>query len=238
MKLLNSIAMVLAQMPGQNITPQAPSGFGDKINQGLNFAFYIGIAMAIVGVMVAGITMAVSRREGSSEEATAMAMRIGFGVMLAHPSEPHDASTSAKASQTANQATPENTEPRDTKKTSPTSSTPKSTKTRSEKSTKSATSQPGKGIVDNYTGEAIVPPSSPWTPPGGVTHEVMQWLGWVMYVGLALSMLSIMMMGVMMMIDRNRGEPMSSSDAQITAMRIAIGLFFITGAASLAKFFA
>ena len=156
----------------------------------------------------------------------------------AHPSEPHDASTSAKASQTANQATPENTEPRDTKKTSPTSSTPKSTKTRSEKSTKSATSQPGKGIVDNYTGEAIVPPSSPWTPPGGVTHEVMQWLGWVMYVGLALSMLSIMMMGVMMMIDRNRGEPMSSSDAQITAMRIAIGLFFITGAASLAKFFA
>lgn len=32
--------------------------------------------------MVAGITMAVSRREGSSEEATAMAMRIGFGVML------------------------------------------------------------------------------------------------------------------------------------------------------------
>ena len=81
MKLLNSIAMVLAQMPGQNITPQAPSGFGDKINQGLNFAFYI-IAMAIVGVMVAGITMAVSRREGSSEEATAMAMRIGFGVML------------------------------------------------------------------------------------------------------------------------------------------------------------
>ena len=38
--------------------------------------------MAIVGVMVAGITLLMSRREGSSEEATAMAMRIGFGAMI------------------------------------------------------------------------------------------------------------------------------------------------------------
>ena len=39
--MLNVSAMMLiAQMPGQNITPQAPAGFGEKINQGLNFAFY------------------------------------------------------------------------------------------------------------------------------------------------------------------------------------------------------
>ena len=31
--MLNVSAMMLiAQMPGQNITPQAPAGFGEKIN--------------------------------------------------------------------------------------------------------------------------------------------------------------------------------------------------------------
>ena len=80
--LLYVASQILAQMPGQNMQPQAPAGFGAKIEQGLNFAFYIGIAMAIVGVMVAGITLLMSRREGSSEEATAMAMRIGFGAMI------------------------------------------------------------------------------------------------------------------------------------------------------------
>lgn len=81
--MLNVSAMMLiAQMPGQNITPQAPAGFGEKINQGLNFAFYIGIAIAIAGVIIAGATMLISRRQGSGEEATALAMRIAFGVML------------------------------------------------------------------------------------------------------------------------------------------------------------
>ena len=76
--LLYVASQILAQMPGQNMQPQAPAGFGAKIEQGLSFAFYIGIAMA----MVAGITLLMSRREGSSEEATAMAMRIGFGAMI------------------------------------------------------------------------------------------------------------------------------------------------------------
>mgnify|MGYP000870447007 FL=1 len=169
--------------------------------------------------------------------------------------EPYDTLTSVTAPKSViEQATTENVEPRDATKLAPNVSepesaetesemmtlvpVPKSTKSESEMMTLSALPDPKKGIVDNYAGQAIVPPSNPWTPPGGVTHDVMQWLGWVMYVGLALSMLSIMMMGIMMMIDRNRGEPMSVSDVQITAMRIAIGLFFITGAASLATFFA
>lgn len=74
--------ILLAQMPGQNITPQAPGEFGAKIERGLNFAFYVGIAIAIVGVIIAGATMVLSRREGTSEEATTLALRIGFGAMI------------------------------------------------------------------------------------------------------------------------------------------------------------
>ncbi|APT84227.1 hypothetical protein [Corynebacterium aquilae] len=74
--------LILAQMPGENMSPQAPEAFRSKMDMGLNLAFYIGILVAIIGVIVAGSTMVLSRREGSSEEATAMALRIGFGAMI------------------------------------------------------------------------------------------------------------------------------------------------------------
>lgn len=83
MDYLNSKAfLILAQMPGQNITPQAPAGFGSKVDQGLNFAMYLGIVVAIIGVIVMGAAMALSRREGSSEEATSRALAIGIGCLL------------------------------------------------------------------------------------------------------------------------------------------------------------
>lgn len=72
----------LAQMPGSNLSPQAPGDFGAKFDRGLNFAQYIGIGVAIIGVIVAGASMALSRREGTSEEATGMALRIGIGATL------------------------------------------------------------------------------------------------------------------------------------------------------------
>ncbi|WP_151550180.1 MULTISPECIES: TrbC/VirB2 family protein [Corynebacterium] len=74
--------VVLAQMPGENLNPQAPGDFGTKFDRGLNFAQYIGIGVAIIGVIVAGASMALSRREGTSEEATGMALRIGIGATL------------------------------------------------------------------------------------------------------------------------------------------------------------
>lgn len=73
---------ILAQIPGQDISPQAPAGIGEKVSTGLNFALYIGIAVAVIGVIIAGATLVLSRREGTSEEATAMALRIGFGAMI------------------------------------------------------------------------------------------------------------------------------------------------------------
>ena len=73
---------ILAQMPGQNMQPQAPAEFSAKFERLLNLAMYIGIGVAIIGVMVAGATMVISRQQGTSEEATTMGLRIGFGSMI------------------------------------------------------------------------------------------------------------------------------------------------------------
>lgn len=75
-------ANVLAQMPGQNISPQAPGDFGEKVDRGLGFGMFLGLVVAIVGVIAAGATLVVSRREGTSEEATALALRIAVGCMI------------------------------------------------------------------------------------------------------------------------------------------------------------
>lgn len=80
--LSDSATIFLAQMPGQNLTPQAPGEFGAKFDRGLNFAMYLGIGVCIIGVIVAGSAMALSRREGTSEEATGMALRIGIGATM------------------------------------------------------------------------------------------------------------------------------------------------------------
>lgn len=82
MDLNSAYFMVVAQMPGQNIQPQAPAEFASKFDRILNLAMYIGIAVAIIGVIVAGASMVISRREGSSEEATGMALRVGIGTMI------------------------------------------------------------------------------------------------------------------------------------------------------------
>lgn len=72
----------LAQMPGENMHPSAPDGVRERFDAILNLALYIGIAFAIIGVIVAGATMVMSRREGTSEEATAMALRICIGCFI------------------------------------------------------------------------------------------------------------------------------------------------------------
>ncbi|WP_115686503.1 hypothetical protein [Corynebacterium senegalense] len=82
MSISTATYFVLAQMPGQNIQPQAPSEFATKFDRLLNLAMYIGIGVAIIGVIVAGASMVLSRQQGTSEEATAMALRIGIGSMI------------------------------------------------------------------------------------------------------------------------------------------------------------
>ena len=73
---------IMAQMPGQNLTPQAPGDFGAKVARGLNFGMYVGIVIAIAGVIAIGAAMVISRREGTSEEATGNALRVGIGCLI------------------------------------------------------------------------------------------------------------------------------------------------------------
>ncbi|AKK07401.1 hypothetical protein CMUST_15560 (plasmid) [Corynebacterium mustelae] len=71
-----------------------------------------------------------------------------------------------------------------------------------------------------------------------MTNEVVVWLGYVMYVALAISILATIMLGVMMVLDRDRGEPVSATAPYVAALRIALGTMIISSAGSLAAFFA
>ena len=78
-----SATTYLAQLPGSGgVSPQAPAGLTEKFDRGLSFATYIGVFICMIGLIVAGASMAISRREGTSEEATGMALRIGMGATL------------------------------------------------------------------------------------------------------------------------------------------------------------
>ena len=43
---------------------------------------YVGIVIAIAGVIAIGAAMVISRREGTSEEATGNALRVGIGCLI------------------------------------------------------------------------------------------------------------------------------------------------------------
>ena len=76
------LVMAQADIPGQGIQPQAPPGLAGKMNTFLSWVQYFGIFFAVVGVIVAGVGLVLSRREGSSEEATANFLRIGLGTVV------------------------------------------------------------------------------------------------------------------------------------------------------------
>lgn len=78
----NIHSQILAQLPGQDLNPQAPGDFGEKADRALNFGVYIGILVVVVGVISIGASMALSRREGTSEEATSNALRVGIGCLI------------------------------------------------------------------------------------------------------------------------------------------------------------
>lgn len=80
--IVSNTAWIMAQIPGQNLQPQAPGDFGQKVDQALNFGVFIGILVAVAGVIAAGASMVISRREGTSEEATSNAIRIGLGCLV------------------------------------------------------------------------------------------------------------------------------------------------------------
>lgn len=76
------IILAQGQMPGQNLSPQAPGDFGAKVDRALSFGVYLGLVVAVAGVIAIGASMVISRREGTSEEATGNALRVGIGCLI------------------------------------------------------------------------------------------------------------------------------------------------------------
>lgn len=80
--LTDSTVTILAQMDVFDAPAQAPEGFSGPVQTLIGMAKWIGFVLVGVGIIVMGASMAVSRREGSSEEATSNAIRIGAAAML------------------------------------------------------------------------------------------------------------------------------------------------------------
>lgn len=77
-------------------------------------------------------------------------------------------------------------------------------------------------------------PTSTWTPASATVAQIVEWLNTAMYICLALSMLSLITLGSMLVLDRNRGEPVSATSPHVRALQIALGLAIISGSTSLA----
>lgn len=78
------------------------------------------------------------------------------------------------------------------------------------------------------------PPTSTWVPPNEVIAEITGWLNLASYVVSGLSVLAVMIFGALLVADRDRGEPVSATAPHMRGLQIAIGVFIISGAGSLA----
>lgn len=84
---------------------------------------------------------------------------------------------------------------------------------------------------------AAGPPASPWTAPDAVTNTMWGWLQTVLYVVLALAIVSVITLGALMALDRDRGQPVSATSPTVQAFRIALGVFVASSAGTLAAWF-
>ncbi|WP_311342027.1 hypothetical protein [Corynebacterium riegelii] len=73
---------ILAQADLFNTSPTAPDGFTGPMQRLVGMAKWIGFVLVGIGIITVAGSMAVSRREGTSDEATSNALRIGFAALL------------------------------------------------------------------------------------------------------------------------------------------------------------
>ncbi|WP_101515713.1 hypothetical protein [Corynebacterium ulcerans] len=82
------------------------------------------------------------------------------------------------------------------------------------------------------------PPSSTWVPPAVVTGEIISWLNLALFVVSGLSILALMLFGALLVLDRDRGEPISATAPQVRALQIIIGVIIFSSAGTLATWLA
>lgn len=77
-------------------------------------------------------------------------------------------------------------------------------------------------------------PTATWTPASATIAQVVEWVNLTMYICLALSIFALIIFGSMLVLDRQRGEPVSATSPHVRALQIALGLVIISGSTSLA----
>lgn len=81
------------------------------------------------------------------------------------------------------------------------------------------------------------PPSSMWMPPEESVNQVFGWLQWLLYFAVAASILATIVLGALLILDKNRGEPVSATSPHVRFLRIALGTMIASSAGSIAIVF-
>lgn len=80
------------------------------------------------------------------------------------------------------------------------------------------------------------PPREPQQLPSGVLVEIWQWLQVLVYICNLLLIVALLILGALMMLDKDRGEAVSATSAHVEALKILLGATFINSAVSVAAF--
>lgn len=81
------------------------------------------------------------------------------------------------------------------------------------------------------------PPQTPQDPPEEVWGVVWVWLQYALWITLAASILSLIIFGAMMIMDKNRGEAVSAVSPHVRFFQIALGILIASSAATIAAYF-
>lgn len=84
---------------------------------------------------------------------------------------------------------------------------------------------------------AAAPPVSPWKPSSDVFLTIVRWLEIGLYVGLTVSIIATIIFGAMLVLDRDRGQPVSAVSPVVRAFQISLGVMVMSSAGSIAKIF-
>lgn len=79
-------------------------------------------------------------------------------------------------------------------------------------------------------------PNSPWGMEGtGIPELLNQWLGWLLWAGLAASVAAMILFATLMIIDRERGQAISATAPQVEALGWAVGVAVMCAAGQIAR---
>lgn len=73
-------------------------------------------------------------------------------------------------------------------------------------------------------------PDAPWNGSGylqGLKVDIVQWLGWLTWIGLAVCIVALIMFGAALALDKERGEAISATAPHMVLLRIGVAAMLI-----------